>query len=314
MIAWLDAGWRVTRGHGLERRARGLTGTLKAASIAGWRGVRRAVGLRKRFGLCAIAKDEAPYVREWVAYHLAIGFQHITIYDNDSSDGLAERFRDCPLPISIVPWPTVPGRSPQREAYRHFMTTRGRDIDWVAFLDIDEFLNLKTRVSIGDLIDRCPGADAIGFNWRMFGSASRQRAEEGLVIDRFTRASCEAFAANFHIKTIARADHVVLADVHNSTYRPGTRFVTPNGTPLIDHPNARQSVLDLSIAQVNHYFTKSREEFAAKRLRGRADVAPEDEARFRTDIEFDIYDRNEEEDLTILRWRPQLLRMLERLP
>jgi hypothetical protein len=32
-------------------------------------------------------KDEGPYVIEWVAHHLALGFTDLMVYTNDCSDG-----------------------------------------------------------------------------------------------------------------------------------------------------------------------------------------------------------------------------------
>ena len=32
-------------------------------------------------------KDEGPYVVEWVAHHLAVGFTDVMVYTNDCSDG-----------------------------------------------------------------------------------------------------------------------------------------------------------------------------------------------------------------------------------
>ena len=39
---------------------------------------------------CAMVKDE-PDLREWAAYHLAVGFEHLLIYDNESR-----------IPVSVV--------------------------------------------------------------------------------------------------------------------------------------------------------------------------------------------------------------------
>jgi hypothetical protein len=35
----------------------------------------------------SMMKDEGPYVMEWVAHHLAIGFSDLVVYTNDCSDG-----------------------------------------------------------------------------------------------------------------------------------------------------------------------------------------------------------------------------------
>jgi hypothetical protein len=40
----------------------------------------------KPLAICAIFRDEAPHIAEWVAYHLMIGFDHFVLYDNKSED------------------------------------------------------------------------------------------------------------------------------------------------------------------------------------------------------------------------------------
>jgi len=39
------------------------------------------------FGVIAVARNEAPYLLEWIAHYRVLGFEQITIYDNESNDG-----------------------------------------------------------------------------------------------------------------------------------------------------------------------------------------------------------------------------------
>ena len=39
-----------------------------------------------RVGLAAIVKNESPYLIEWLTHHLATGFDHIYIANNESTD------------------------------------------------------------------------------------------------------------------------------------------------------------------------------------------------------------------------------------
>ena len=43
--------------------------------------------------IVAIFKDEAPYLREWLDYHLLAGVEHFYLYSNESSDGHADYLR-----------------------------------------------------------------------------------------------------------------------------------------------------------------------------------------------------------------------------
>ena len=47
----------------------------------------------RRFFLALTVKNEAPNLWEWVAYHRAIGFTDIAIYQNDSVDGTQKMLR-----------------------------------------------------------------------------------------------------------------------------------------------------------------------------------------------------------------------------
>ncbi|MFN7604764.1 MAG: glycosyltransferase family 2 protein, partial [Hyphomonadaceae bacterium] len=36
--------------------------------------------------VCMIAKNEGPYLLEWVAYYRSLGFSKIVVYENNSTD------------------------------------------------------------------------------------------------------------------------------------------------------------------------------------------------------------------------------------
>jgi hypothetical protein len=40
--------------------------------------------------VCAICKNELPYILEWIFHQKNVGFDTIYIYDNDSDDGTSE--------------------------------------------------------------------------------------------------------------------------------------------------------------------------------------------------------------------------------
>ena len=44
--------------------------------------------------ICAIAKHENVYINDWVNYHLNLGFDHIYIYDDNSSSGIRETLNE----------------------------------------------------------------------------------------------------------------------------------------------------------------------------------------------------------------------------
>ncbi len=50
-------------------------------------GLQRHVSPHGQVTAVSMMKDEGPFVIEWVAHHLAVGFTDLVVYTNDCSDG-----------------------------------------------------------------------------------------------------------------------------------------------------------------------------------------------------------------------------------
>lgn len=63
--------------------------------------------LKYRISLCLIFKNEAPFLKEWLDYHLTVGIDHFYLYNNNSDDN----FKDILQPyiekglVTLVDWP-----------------------------------------------------------------------------------------------------------------------------------------------------------------------------------------------------------------
>ncbi|HEY4251503.1 MAG TPA: glycosyltransferase family 2 protein [Roseomonas sp.] len=265
--------------------------------------------------ILAIAKNEGPYLLEWIAFHLAIGFEHVFLYDNESTDDTAALLA---LPgvarhVTVTPWRTVDGKAPQARAYADWLRRLGPQAEWVAPLDLDEFVNLKRHDSIADFLADYPDAGAIGLNWRLFGDNGQRDQQPGLVIERFTAAAAADFGPNHLGKAIIRVAEVEEIGIHTPRLRAGSRFVNPDHVALKPLPAARQDVVSFGKAQVNHYFGKSWAEWERKRSRGRAAVNADHAVAMRPDGHFHFHNRNDEIDDSILRFQPRAMAMLEQL-
>ncbi|MBU6449538.1 MAG: glycosyltransferase family 2 protein [Rhodospirillales bacterium] len=121
-----------------------------------------------RFVIAACARWEAPYAAEWLAYHRAIGFEHVYLYCND--DDPAELY-EAILPFTQGPDPFVtfrffPEQGMQRKMLLHFCTHNGQDAEWISFLDLDEFLRLPSGQSLPDYMRNFENkTDCLMFNW-----------------------------------------------------------------------------------------------------------------------------------------------------
>src|SRR5581483_718057 len=99
--------------------------------------------------ICAIAKNESRYLGEWIAYHKLIGVDDILVYNHESDDdtgSVLEGF--APHGVSAVDWSVPPRQKPQWLAYENGLERLRDSADWIAFIDIDEFIVLPQHKNI----------------------------------------------------------------------------------------------------------------------------------------------------------------------
>lgn len=168
--------------------------------------------------------------------------------------------------------------------------------DWVAFLDCDEFPVLHQHARLQDLLASFgQEVGAVGLDWLTFGSSGLAHSDCKRVTDTFQYGDPRRWSNNRHLKTISRVDRILDPGTHVFR-RSGGAFVHPNGAP-IDTPvrTGRSLLVKHTVAQLNHYQLKSREDFDAKMRRGRVGPVPDGQDRLRSDPEafFAALDRNE---------------------
>jgi hypothetical protein len=209
-------------------------------------------------------KNEGPFIAEWLAYHLASGFEHVFLYDNGSTDNTKDIVRPFVTSglVTYVSWPTSP-ISPAADL--HFFKEHAHKSKWVAFFDADEFLVESNSGALLGVLKSCPEQPALAVNWRYFGSSFHEKIPSGLVIENFNRADG---ALNRHVKVIVQPKKVRrLRNSHNFYYQSGRLAKTVLGSLVFasfaDTCGAKQSDLVL-----NHYVYRSREDYARKATRG----------------------------------------------
>jgi len=163
---------------------------------------------------------------------------------------------------------------------------------------------------LGALIDAAPQATAILVNWRLFGSSGHATWQPELVTERFTRAAPRDHGVNWSFKTLFRnldAYHCTLLP-HQPRFPRAERlgelcYVDGGGRtlPAYFFDESRNAFLQSEpgtvrwdLAQVNHYNTRSREDYLVKHQRTDGLNATWDR-----DACWPVFDRNEEEDRSI---------------
>ena len=222
--------------------------------------------------ICAVAKNEGHNFVEWIGHHRLIGVTFFSIYDNDSDDDtasiLAPYVRDGLA--EVIQWPHHPGQLP---AYEDCVARHRASAKWIAFIDLDEFIVPPLGVMLPTFLDAYEGTNGLGINWLLFGPSGHDRRPSGLTVESYVLRAAEEHPDNRHIKTIADPRRIVGTGL-NPHY-----FVFADGRSVLDERRAPIPVGAFSRAhrseriRINHYFTRSREELAAKLARGRATTA-----------------------------------------
>jgi SAM-dependent methyltransferase len=257
------------------------------------------------FGVIAVARNEAPYLLEWVAHYRVLGFEQITIYDNQSNDASA-RILGPLARAGIVNARYWPDRSnKQRRAYTNAIRRLRPFVQWCLFVDLDEYLVLEPGTALKDLLPTDPDVAGVGIPWRMYGSAGLRNRATGLTIERFTMTKP---TNNRHVKSLVRLRDVDLMGIHIPKRFRG-RLVDVAGNPIAAATSGLLPRPSSGAARINHYFNRSWEEFESKRARGRGAAA----GAFHSVAAFDRHGPGDIELLDTLRYVPPVKEEIARL-
>lgn len=243
--------------------------------------------------VCAIFKDEAPYLAEWLTFYELIGVDHFYLYENGSTDRPGQVLQPWldRGKVTLRAWPDHPG---QKRAYGHCLMNYRRLTHWLMFVDLDEFLFSPVDSHLPNVLTRYERFPGVGANWVMFGSSGHQTRPDAPVTLTYTRRAAMQFRMAeqgmlrpggnrhevmdyyplcCHIKSIVQAARVkAVLSPHSFGFHGGAAAVDETGTPIESPPHfALSAEPQINVLRVNHYFARSMAEYRAKLTRPRAD-------------------------------------------
>ena len=263
---------------------------------------------RGRFdvSVMAILKNEAPNMEEWLCHHMAIGVDHFFLYDNGSSDELHEVLKPY-ADHGVVTTVYFPLRGLQRDANNHVVRFFGDTTEWIAYVDIDEFLVPQNDESISTVMARYPDAEQVLVSRKEFCYSGHRTPVEGLVTEEYREYSEQVprmGTSKTLAKPIIRPRGTARVGIHNAFTVHG-RTVNTSGQPTSEEATVIEEP-SYDNLQMNHYFTKSWEEFQAKRTRATTST----HAFQLPDVPFEIPGRV---DHVIDRWQPRTRALIDEM-
>jgi len=217
-----------------------------------------------RLGICTIQRNRAPWIVEWVAFHYLIGFRKFYFFAHRCTDQtvqvLAHLQRRLGIKAFIL---SEEVDRPQLASYQYAYENFGDDVDWMAFIDGDEFLFPTRSMNLGDCLRELDDGlmSALGAYWCCFGSNRFLLEPAGLITENYRFRARDDFGPNAHIKSIVRGGLGSSVSASSNSHL----FQTPNGT--FDENNQliqlgyTQNTPTWNHVRVNHYVCQSRNYF-----------------------------------------------------
>lgn len=235
--------------------------------------------------VCAIAKNEGPYFKEWIEWHRSQGVEKFYIYDNESTDCTKEVLAPY-IESGLVEYCYWPGQKQQLATYDDCFEKHRLEARWIAVIDLDEYIvPIKDR-NICEFLRRMEEFAVVEINWLVYGSGGAKKHEPGGVMERFRRHSLPEHKLNTHVKSIADPRRVCTMTGCHEAARISGKAADSHGVPL--KKGFRDRIPQQDVIRINHYAVKSYEEFLAKRSRGRARVTTMRDMSY-----FEQYDLND---------------------
>lgn len=228
--------------------------------------------------ICAIAKNENRYIREWVEYYHGLGVSKIVLYDNNDADG--EKFDSVINDyiengfVEIVNYrgkhksftkkyaESSKDHGVQQDAYEECYHKYSDDYEWFGFFDIDEFLYIKDNKTLFEMLSNpaLNDVDVIQFNWVCFGDNGHLRYENIPVRERFLTHSKYQ---SEHVKSMVRGGFKEISLPCHLAVVKGANYAYPDGKPT--KCDFKQPIRT-EVAYIEHYITKTIEEWCERKF------------------------------------------------
>jgi hypothetical protein len=194
---------------------------------------------RYQLAVCAMFKNEAPYLREWIEYHRLLGADHFYLYNNESTD----QFEEVLTPyvkeglVELIRWDSTPqhkiadNKGPAHEpyqtaAYNDCMKNRALGAaKWVAVLDIDEFIvpvhgARSFQIMLNKMAKENRGS--LKLHWRLFGTSNMWELSPNIpMVQHLTKRAKDDFPENKQVKSIHRPEAVDFCFIHHAKLKEG---------------------------------------------------------------------------------------------
>ena len=236
--------------------------------------------------ITAIMKNEGPYLKEWLDYHILVGIEKFYLYDNESTDNTKEILKPY-IKKGIVDYTYWPGKAQQIIAYKDSFNKHSDETKWMAVIDLDEFIVPVYYDTIQEYLKTLPKNFAqLIMGWVQYGSSGHKTKPDGLVMENYKKHALK----NWGIKPIVNPRLIVdLTNPH--CFKVAGFTIDENGKKLGRIIQDENRNITTNKIRCNHYVTKSYEEYINRMNQGSVSTMRIED--YRSIERFKWYDRND---------------------
>jgi len=218
-----------------------------------------------------IMSENIDWIEEFIKYHLAIGFEHFYLYDNEGSVGrngststhnkygfeigkdentaekwkkIMEKYGDK---ITYKKWQPKDEEGNiqygQKECIEEFIETYGKETEWVAFMDLDEFVFSQENIDIPGYFESLPRSiSCVRICQKKFKDRFLMESSSGSVIKEYACIDKE-IGFEWAPKNILRpADYAGFQTIHDIKVKYEIKYEEPR-VLRFNHYNVNSKLL-----------------------------------------------------------------------
>lgn len=242
----------------------------------------RSLMLKPKYELsiCAIFRDEASYLKEWIEFHKLQGATHFFLYNNNSLDDYLKVLNPYinDNTVTLIEWnysyktvekgDAIPWLSIQTGAYNDCLKKYGKLTKWLAVIDIDEFLFCPSGKTLPLFLKGYESYAGLCVNWLLFGTSNLPSLpSNSLMIESLTRCAPNDEPRNCEIKSIIQPKYAIRAkSAHEFKYKKGYFAINALGDRIKSLFSRRPSY---DLIRINHYWTRTEDHFSKRKIASR---------------------------------------------
>jgi len=232
-----------------------------------------AIKFKHYCSICLIIRDENEYLEEWLDWHLGQGVEHFYIYDHGSKmpvvnfvKSLSESVQDK---VTVIGW-SGKHKSAQHEAYNDCLKNYAKQSRWIGFIDADEMVRVKKGGNLQTFLKDYEAYAGVMVLWVLYGADGQVKKTKAPLRERFLNASVQNIKQSLG-KVFVQPMLIRQMVIHNG-YPIECFDVVDEYKNQVDEAAVVPSNKTTDLICVDHYFTKSYEEWIEKMKRGSADA------------------------------------------